>query len=40
VAIDENDFERNDIIDICIDVTTVGSGIDMANDNRARCVHN
>ena len=31
---DENAFERNDVIDIRIDVTAVGSGVDMAGDKR------
>jgi len=38
VVIDENSFERNDVIDMCIDATTVGSGIDKASDRRDRCV--
>jgi hypothetical protein len=40
VAIDERAYERNDVIDICIGVRTVGSDINMANDKRDRCVHN
>jgi hypothetical protein len=31
---DENAFERNDVMDIHIDFTTVGSGVDMAGDKR------